>query len=565
MSAAARPLFFALGALLLAWPLLTQPLLAQEREIEEAGLPRVTTDRLVAVATDPATVQLPADSHVGADSVLAGDVVVMGDLLLEGRVEGDLIVVHGDLEMASGSTVLGDITVVDGEVRGSEVARIGGTLIAYQRGARFVQRGDRAREVVEPELKLGHEVGTGSWFRFAVRAEEYNRVEGLPVHVGPVFDTGGRTPFRGRAQLIPRTQSAPFAADRVGYRVVGEQFVGSGRAFRVGVGLHSVIDPIEDRGLSDRENSWSTFLLTSDQRDHFERRGWSAHLRATPRAWPLDATLEYRNERHGIVGVTDPWTVFRSSREWRSQPLVAEGSLETLGAALELDTRDDGADPAAGWLVRAQWREGVGGRLALPATDPASAAIQVDSRFSSALLDLRRYQPVGRSGTLAMRGVLAGAPDGGSLPPQYQHALGGVGSLPGHSRFAADCGARATQVEVHRDDREQVMFPAYGCDRVALAQFEYRGPLNLDIGFGSPRGGDANRGSGHGRKSWAVFFNAGRGWAGGDDGAGPALESQTLYDAGLGLLMRQAGIYWAVPFRDGMSGSTFTLRLERRF
>ena len=557
MSNVLRPLFIVLCALPLAWPLQ-----GQEREIEAAGLDRATTDRLVAVANDPATIRLPGDSRVPADSVLPGDVVVMGGLRLVGRITGDLIVVHGDLELSPNAEVQGDITVVNGEVTGSEAARIGGTLIAYRRGARFVQRGDRAREVVDPELKLGHEVAAGSSVRFAVRAGEYNRVEGLPVHVGPVLDTGGRTPFRGRAQLIPRTEGAPFAADRVGYRVVGEQFVASGRSLRLGAGVHSVIDPIESQGLSDRETSWSAFLLTSDQRDHFERRGWSAHVRATPRSWPVDATLRFVNERHGVVGTADPWTVFRSSRDWRLQPLVAEGTLRSLEASVELDTRDDPADPAAGWLVRTGWREGLSGDLAVP--DPAGAR-EVDARFSSALLDLRRYQPVGRSGTLAMRGVLAGSPAGEPLPPQYQHALGGAGSLPGHARFAVDCGARITQVSLQREDREESMFPAYGCDRVALAQFEYRGPLNLDVGFGSSNAGDGRRGARDRGKSWAVFFNAGRGWAGEGSEAHPASGPRTLYDAGLGILMRQAGIYWAVPFRDGMSGSTFTVRLERRF
>jgi hypothetical protein len=547
---------------------------SQEREIEDAGLPRTTADRLIAIASDPATHHLPGDSRIEADSVIPGDVVVMGPLYLAGRIEGELIVIHGDLEMAEGARVTGDLTVIHGDVIGSDAVTIGGTLIAYRRSSRLVQRGDRRREVATAPEPLTRDVRATSSFRFSLHGEDYNRVEGLPVTMGPILDTGGRNPFRARAHLIWRSQGqAPLATDRLGYRVSGEQFVGGQRAFRVGGGIHSTVTPVESWGLSDRENAWSTFLLHADDRDHFERRGWWVMARATPRSQPLELTVEYRDEEHGSLGAGDPWTLFRRDRTWRAQPLVAEGSLRSAVVTAQVDTRDDPSDPMDGWLVRTSWQQGLGGSLALPtgevaANDQEAPGIQaptLDVRFSSAFADVRRYQPIGRRGTLALRGVLAGSPDGDLLPPQFQHALGGVGSLPGYPSFAGDCGARTTQLRVSRDGDEAIMYPFYGCDRMALAQVEYRGPLHFDAGWGLPGETKRRRHDSHGGASWAVFFNAGRGWAAGDWGQVQRPQPTTMYDAGLGLLLGRGGIYWAVPMGEGMRGSTLTLRMNRRF
>lgn len=542
---------------------------AQEREIEEAGLPRTTADRLIAIANDPATLRLPGDSHIPADSLLQGDVVVMGALHLAGRIEGDLIVIQGDLEMEPGARVAGDLTVIQGEARGSDVATISGTLTAYQRGSRFVQRGEHRREVAADLPRLRRDMPSGSSFRFSVQGGHYNRVEGLPVMVGPMLDTGGRSPFRAETRLVWRTEGQPtFARDRIGYEVRAEQFLGAGRQLRIGGGVHSGIDPIEAWGLADGENAWSTLLLTNDERDYFERRGWRAFVRATPRDLPLDITVEYRDDRHGVVGAGDPWTLFRSGREWRAQPLVAEGELQSAVVTLEVDTRDDHRDPLDGWFVRTSWHRGLDGALALPVADPGpGAAPDFEPRFSAGFLDVRRYHPMGHHGGLALRGVAGGSLDRDALlPPQYQHALGGVGSLPGHSPFTADCGARSAVVSLERDDRDATMFPFYGCDRFALAQVEYRGPLNLHLGFSPPDDrGKAYRHSHHRGLSWAVFFNAGRAWAGGDWGGIERADATTLYDAGLGLLFGSGGIYWAVPLGDEGNGSTFTVRLNRRF
>jgi hypothetical protein len=369
----------------------------------------------------------------------------------------------------------------------------------------------------------------------------------------------------------------PRGVDRTGFDVRMEQFLGGERTFRVGGSVHSRVAPVEAWGLSDKENALASFFLTTDHRDHFERRGWSAFVRATPASIPLDASLEFHREEHTSLAAGDPWSVFRNDRPWREQPLVAEGTTRALVARASVDTRDTRREPGAGWFAEGSLRRNLGGSLTAPAAGiPATPGIprpsrwpgpELEPRFTTGMLDVRRYTTVGRGGRFNLRGVVGGTLDGEPLPPQFQHALGGVGSLPGHRTFAADCGARESLVVLDpAGEGSSVHRPFYGCDRFALFQAEYRGALNLTTGFGPPDADESpRRARRHDRPSWVVFFNAGRGWSDGAWGELPRPDSPTLYDAGLGLILGEGGIYWAFPVGEHGEGSRFVLRLQRRF
>jgi hypothetical protein len=553
---------------------------AQAREIEASGLPRAMVDRLIRTVNDPATHHYQGPTEIPRDSVVPGDIVVSGSLLLAGFVEGDVIVVGGDVELRSGFLILGDLTVVDGEIRGEHLGRIEGLAAQFSRGMSRSVGGVRVT-AEEPgvSVPISRDRDRGASSHFALRVGDFNRVEGVQLLAGPVLTTGGENPFRTSALLIWRAEGdgVPLGVDRTGFRVEMEHFLGGRREWRVGGGVHSMVSPVESWGLSDRENAWSSFLLTTDHRDHYERRGWRAFLRATPAGLPLDASLEFHREEHGTLAAGDPWSVFQRDRAWREQPMAAEGTTRSLVARAAVDTRDARREPGSGWFVEGTVRGGLGGTLATPSGVPVGPpepggpgpfiGPEFDARFTSGFLDVRRYNTVGRGARFNLRGVVGGSLDGGVLPPQYQHALGGVGSLPGHPRFAADCGSRDALVTVDPGTGEgAILRPYYGCDRFALFQAEYRGALNLRTGFGPPDADDSGRHHRHyGKPSWAVFFNAGRGWSNGDWGELPRLDTPPLYDAGIGLILGEGGIYWAVPLGEHGEGSRIHIRLERRF
>jgi hypothetical protein len=200
----------------------------------------------------------------------------------------------------------------------------------------------------------------------------------------------------------------------------------------------------------------------------------------------------------------------------------------------------------------------------------------VDTDFARGFLDVRRYNRVSPSSALVLRAVLCGSLDGAPLPPQYQHAFGGEGSLPGFPLFSLDCGARSRVVAVEGrvgpDGFAVPAVPAYGCDRMALFQAEYRGSFGweLDLGDGDDvdwhdgwsSGGDLDL-----RPRWVAFLNAGRGWTrspAGQEDLVP-VDEDTHLDGGLGLSVGDLGLYLAVPLSGGGSGANFFVRLDHRF
>lgn len=572
------------------------PVAAQEQEIRSANLPRELEWEILRMF-DGAAERYEGPATIGPSEAVRGDVAAMGGpLRIAGRVEGDVAMVNGDVVFEPGGSVAGDITVIGGEVQLAEGAVVGGTITAYATagsGRRTVDR-DRDRDG-DHDWDWDWEDDDGDdWWdrrrhrdwdrgysRLTIRTgSSYNRVEGLPVMFGPVIRTAGSNPFRLEALAIWRSESgASLDTDRMGYRLRAEQFLGGGGLVSFGASAFSVVDPLDGWQISDLEASLATAVFHDDYRDHFDRTGWSAFVRAEP-IRGLEARLEYRAEDHASVAAGDPWSLFHGDDTWRLQPLVAEGDIQLVSGALELDLRDDREDPEEGWYGRVSVERPVGGDLARPAlvdfgvtqhdplTDPAPGRLlpaeEMDMDFTNGLVDLRRYTRVVGQSQLNLRVVAGGSLSERPLPSQYQHVLGGIGTLPGYSPFHADCGAR-TAAGGRADQR---YFASYGCDRFALAQVEYRGELSLDFGFGDPDYDDDDWWDDvyiDMSPTWVVFMDAGRGWA---YGGGPSevRSTNTLVDAGLGFLIDDFGIYAALPLNgDVEQEPRFFIRLGRRF
>ncbi len=546
---------------------------AQERSLTDLGLPRDAQRRINLVIDDPATRRYDGATKISATDTISGNVVVFdGPLSLSGRIDGELIVL-GDVEFTEGSSIAGDLTVIGGEARALELADVRGTVTLYGEGFELFHRGERIL-ALNTRHRRGKRWEIDDWGHstIAVRAGNYNRVEGLPVSFGPVIETSGRSPTRLEAFGILRTGAGRiFDRDQMGYQVRLEQYVG-GHTFRIGGTVRSVIEPIESWNLSNTEASLATFVLHDDQRDYFDREGWGAYARYGARRNPLDITVAYWNEDHTTRLARDPWTLFGDDG-WRAQPLVAEGRLQSLQGKFVYDGRDSRGFASSGFYLAAEATHGLKGTLALPARmlalDSSAAldpAVAVNERFNSGLVDLRLYRRVGRGATLAFRGVAGGSLDGEGLPPQYQHALGGSGSMPGYRLFTADCGARTAPVQ--REDTHSNFFPYYGCDRFVLGSVEYRGGFNLDFGGDFDFWGrneedwdwhvDAN-------PNWILFFNAAQGWALGDSRGLGARDTGVLYDAGAGVVLGDFGIYAALPLTGKDRGVNFFVRLGARF
>ena len=118
----------------------------------------------------------------------------------------------------------------------------------------------------------------------------------------------------------------------------------------------SMVDPIEDWGLTNLETSLATFILHDDYRDYYERTGWSVFARFRLPYTPIQFKAEYFDEEHDFMPVASPWSITKNGDPWREQPLVAEGDTRFLETSLIIDSRNDPGDPTDGWLIRATAR-----------------------------------------------------------------------------------------------------------------------------------------------------------------------------------------------------------------
>jgi len=551
---------------------------AQTPDLHRSGLPRRQADRLERLIEDSATRRFEGDATIRPTETIEGNVFLhRGILNVAGTVRGEIIVVDGDVIFEEGASVGGDVTVVGGTIRNVEAAVLAGTVTEFGEGfgllaqARRIHgghddwradwRADRDEWGGSDDRRWRADFGSAD---FAVRVgANYNRVEGLPVQFGPDLRTGGRSPLRLEALAVWRTDVGPITnTERMGYAARLEQYLG--RNVRVGASVRSTIDPIENWNLDDIEATLATAMLHQDQRDYFEREGWSTWVRYAPRRSPLDVVFEYRDERHRTAAARDPWTLLNREDLWRNQPLVGEGRIRTVNATASWDTRAGGDFAYRGWYLGATLTHGVDGGLTLPAaTGPTGATLQTTaygSDFSAGLIDLRRYEPVGYGGAIGLRAVAGGSLDGKALAPQFQHALGGAGTLPGYDLMSADCGARQAAVQAGDPQAPRFYYPSYGCDRFAMAQAEYRGGMSINFG-GDER--DDRHWNFDADFNWTVFFDAARGWALGDDPA--RNDTGMLYDAGVGFIIGGFGIYGAAPLNGETRAARLFVRLGPRF
>ena len=561
---------------------------AQEPVIARNEIPAEIAEWAVGFLNDPVTVRLSGAAEVPSKQVIVGNVAVLGgDLTVGGEIDGDVLVVHGNLRFREGGRIGGEVTVLGGEALGSSLSSIGGGLVVYDGRLRYmIEDGevsldhDRQNHRAErPDPQLGRASFTIDG------APKYNRVEGLPLSFGPVIETAGPNSLHLEALGIWRTETD--LADELGYELRLQQFVGGRGDFSVGASAFSQVNPIESWRLTDPESSLTTLLFHRDYRDYYERTGWLGFLTARVPGTPLRLRVEYLDEEHRYAPVRGPWSLSENGERWRPQPLVGEGRFQSVEGTLTLPgggTWNAARAPSGGWWLQARLRHGVGGELDISQSTARMNANDLNTGF----LDLRRYARVGRASELSLRALVGGSLSKAALPPQFQHSLGGEGSLPGRRFFAGDCGARSRPVDVIvRDgamERSVPAFTNYGCDRSALFQAEYRGHFGVRWETGDEDrdrdGIEDDRGSGSERWAWkarrgvsprwVAFFDAGRGWAYGATGE-PDLSrpgTQTLMDLGFGLLLGEGlGIYVALPLNDDAPdrGANFFIRLSRRF
>jgi len=549
---------------------------AQQRDtvLARNQLPREVAREVVSLFNATTALRTTDRTEIEAGREVAGNVAVLnGPLTVAGRVHGRVLAINSDVILQRGARIDGDLLVVGGEVEGSEGAAIGGELRIYHPPLRYTQEGDQLVAQVE-----GASVEEQWWRRLERRGRRnfnrleianagvYNRVEGLPVRIGPVlYRDQGWGHLRLDATAVLRTESSfSGATPDVGHDVTGEARVG--RQFGVSAGgrLYDVVSGVEEWQLSNAEVALASFFFHRDYRDYYGRHGGQlfAALRATEDA---DLTLSYGDERWRARATRDPFALAWNEMAWRENPQMDAGRFHLVNVTLRIDTRNDELNPWAGWYVFADFERGAG---RIDAAGPTSASVRTipvgPTRYHRGFLDVRRYNRVSPSAQLNLRLVLGGWLSGDPLPLQRRLSIDGPGTIPGFDFRSTENFDVATCSEGQAPPGR----PAQ-CERVALTQLEYRNDLHISIARGRAA---ARRTPIRLDGAWVFFADAGRGWLVNAPDSPlnigrhdlPALSSYRT-DIGAGLAFEHFGIYLAKALSVPNEEVNLFVRVRHRF
>ena len=577
-------------------PLCAAVVTAQEPDtvFRRHGLPSDVAREAASLFNSTTGLRVVGPLEIETGRTVDGNVAVLnGPLTIGGHVTGRVIAINSDVILRSTSRIEGDLLVIGGEVAGRDVAEIDGEIRIYRDALRFHQEGD---QIVADRDTLGQE-GEPWWRRWEHRRSErswsklqiasagaYNRVEGLPINLGPQINrrtSWGST--RLDAYAILRTGSSFSGSDGdIGHNVRAELQLGRFEGIALGGRLFNVVEAIEPWQLSDLEVGLASFLVHRDYRDYFQRHGGSAS--ASVFAWrDVRLTGSFSDERWLSREANNPFTLFRADADWRPNPLVDEGRMHLASATFSVDTRNDEENPWSGWYINADWERGVGtlqqptislsnGQTVITQTAPTPTT------YSRGFLDLRRYNRVSPDAQLNLRVVLGGWMGGDPLPVERRLSVDGPGVMPGYGFRASRTGADLGTCSLGPAFPGQ---PAM-CDRIALLQAEYRGDLHFDFSpdweshdnavsepaNASPR---ARAHHFHSDGTWVVFADAGRGWLVGTgrdsltyakDQIPPFSTFRT--DLGAGIDFGGVGFYLAKAMTAN-EPLRFFLRLRHRF
>ena len=512
-------------------------------------------------------IRIWADATFPAGKVLPGPLVAYsGRIRLDGQVNGDVVIINGDLLVASTGRITGALTVLGGRLIVEDGAQIGGTQVWYPEVAPVARTADnslvirsRTRTLAElassnVSIELGPVVAT-----LDAGLGTYNRVEGLPIRVTPrfVWQRDEHTAVRLDLAGILRTASDPSGTrPAIGWSgQLSTSRTGVKVPITVGFAARQLVAPMTSQAFTPLESAVSTLVFHEDFRDWYARRGWGLFADWKPTK-QLGVHGTFDNDRERTDHAADPFSVLRNDEAWRPNPLADDGRFRRLALGVEVDTRDDSLRTSAGWWLRARLRRVTSSDLS-PLSLPTSIRSQMpftDYASNAVELDVRRYLQLGPTASLHLRLLARGWLSGDPLLTQDRLSMGGGDVLPGYRFRDVNCDTRRTP-----DPSKPAL-----CDRQMAFQAEYHRELDLNL---SLRVGRYTLGLNH--PSLVLFGNTGSAWLSGDSaGRVPNNRIQKISewqsDVGVGLDNRWVAVYVAKSLVNA-GPVRLTLRLRPRF
>src|SRR5260370_15931993 len=195
-------------ALALCCPLAPAVAIAQDTEIfiqpesggvllERPDLPRLVAEEAIRRYNAPTTTRLVGRSRLPRGNEWRGDVAVRdGTVWLGGRVQGTVLVINGFAFLDSTAAITGDLIVVGGTATRLPGAVVAGEVRMYPAPLGYRIDGDEIALAPANLRRWLRNLGIEkSWGSADSRSSltlatggTFNRVEGLPIVFGPLFD-----------------------------------------------------------------------------------------------------------------------------------------------------------------------------------------------------------------------------------------------------------------------------------------------------------------------------------------------------------------------------------------
>jgi hypothetical protein len=487
-----------------------------------------------------------------------------GDARIGGEVQGDLLVINGDLRLESTSRVRGDVIVLGGQLFRDPGAVVDGSIVSHSEYAAVRQTPAGLLEPLGAVRSLRDLTGIASLAigpvdlapRLGVGV--YNRVEGLPLRIGPSLRWRAQPEvlLGFDAEMIFRTASEPSGQrGEIGWWARLEATRTSTQPITVGLEGFNVVTGTATSPVTPTEEGLAALLLRRDYRDWYGTKGIGAFVRWEPTP-VVSLTARVAVARDRSVPAVDAFSLFGGNDPWRANPLIDDGKFTTTELIGQVDTRDDRDWPRTGWLARMSIRRTTSGDIT-PVPLPEQIRDPLPASGYEALeahVDLRHNLQFNLKHSLHLRLLAGGWLGGDPLTVQRRLAVGGDDPFPGYPFRFVTCDSR------RRPDPAQSAL----CDRQIVLQAEFRRNLGLRIGtrLGS-------YGVGIEQADLVIFGDFGSAWIAGDQaGQVPSNRIQSIgewkSDFGIGLDAGLVGIYVSKAIADN-TDPRFTLRLQRRF
>ena len=359
------------------------------------------------------------------DTVNTNLVVKGGDLTVYGRVNGDVLVVGGDIYLRDGSYIGGNIKVINGEVNKDDDAVVVG----------YIDKGSSKREKAyreeEKNFRRSSTRLNANWVNEMTNLDNfifrYNRVEGLFLGAGSekryYWDDQ-------RSYSLYGSVGYGFKSHRWrGNLALSRQFAfDDGQLFEIEAEGHSLTDTKDDWLIGVHENTAAAILIHEDFRDYFRRDGFGVNVGYAMQRNYLTSQVKagYLSDEYRSMENQTEWSIFGGNKRFRPNPAIDDGRMRSIVSSAGISTVTKSNYGPEGWSI-------------LATAEVADTKFGGDFTFNRYVADIRRYQPLGRYDNLNVR-VRVGTSEG-ELPFQKTYEIGGLGTLHGYP-FKGEMGNR---------------------------------------------------------------------------------------------------------------------------